>query len=156
MVIFAGGDGDRDNQRALGRRHVHDGDVDVGRQLLLCAVSQAALLQGVTQFSCRHRPRNRLVEADRRGNRELGPVLEVGRHVGAGVGHHDVGLRTPDDVVGALHHLLIGLIQRDVAGHHQCVLEAFEDVLECDPFFFAKTVSHCSLSCCYLRLACRL
>ena len=103
------------NERTLKGGDVVDGDVDVGRELLLCASTKATFLQGIAQFGCGQHPRHRLAEAERGGNRQLRVVLEVGGHVSAGEGLHDVRLGTPDDVVGTLHLGAVRVVQRDVA-----------------------------------------
>ena len=115
IVKARGGGRALHNERTLKGGDVVDGDVDVGRELLLCASTKATFLQGIAQFRRGQHPRHGLVEAERGGNRQLHIVLEVGGHVSAGEGLHDVGLRTPDDVVAALHLGAVRVVQRDVA-----------------------------------------
>ena len=118
--------------------HVHDCNVDVRSELLLGCITEATLLQAVTQFGCGHDPWYRLAKTDGGRHRQLGEVVEIGRHIGATVGGGNVGLGTPDNVVGTLHHRLIGAVHSDVFAKNQSILKAFEDVLKRDPFFFRK------------------
>ncbi|OBQ31997.1 MAG: hypothetical protein AN487_23220, partial [Anabaena sp. CRKS33] len=127
-----------DEQGALRGGNVHHGDVDVAGQLLLGSIAQALLLQSIAQFGGVHDPRHRSGEADSRGDGQLGVVVKVGRHVHTRVGHGDIGLRTPDDVVGPLHHRLVGGVNRDVARQNKGVLEAFQEVFKRDAFFFRE------------------
>lgn len=126
------------NERSLSRGHVKDGHIDVARQLLLGSVTEAGFLKRITEFRSRHDPRHRLVVSNRRRNGELGVVREVRSHIGARVGLRDVRLRPPDRVVGAFHHRLIRVVDRDVAGQDKSVLEPLKKVLKRYSFFFAE------------------
>ena len=138
-VIEAGGSSETlHNQRSLSGSHIENRNIDVARQLLLGGITKALFLKGVTQFSCRHDPRNRLVVADCGRDGELGVVREVRSHVSARKRAADVRLRPPDRVVGAFHHRLIRVVDRDVTGQDEGVLEPFEEVFERYAFFFAE------------------
>jgi len=126
------------NERSLSGSDVQNSHVDVARQLLLGGVTQTLFLKGVTEFSRRHDPRHRLVETNRCWDSQLDVVREVARHIRARVGLGNVGLGPPDHVVGAFHHRLIRVVDRDVAGQDECVLETFEEVFKGHPFFFAE------------------
>lgn len=126
------------NERSLSRSDIQHSDVDVGGQLPLGGITKALFLKCVTQFSCAHYPRHRLVESNPSGHSELRVVAEIGGHVRTRVGTRHIGLRPPDGVVGALHHRLIRVVDRDVAGQHKGVLEAFQEVFERYAFFFVE------------------
>ena len=135
VVIVASAASDGNDQRALRRSHVQHGDVDVRGQLLLSAFAKALLLQSIAQFLRVHDPRHRTAEADGGRNRKLRVVNEVGRHVSAREGLADVRLWTPDDVVSARHHRLVGVVDRDVFAQNQKVVKTFKDVFKGNPFF---------------------
>ena len=122
----------------MSRCHVHDGDVDIGCQLLLCSFAQAAFLQRIAQFECVQNERDGLLEAERRRDGKLRVVAEIARLIHAIVGLSDVGLGAVDHVVGALHHRAVGVVDGHVTGKHQRVVEAFEDVLERYALFLTK------------------
>ena len=135
------------DEGGLSSSHVHDGDVDVRSKFLLCGVTKAAFLKLVTQFQSVQSKRHGLVEAERCRDSKLREVNELSRDVGARCAvdrGRNVGLRTPDHVVGAFHHRAVGVVHRHVARHYQSVVEAFEDVLERYALFFTKRVRHFS------------
>jgi len=72
-------------------------------------------------------------------------IALLSRLVDAVEGLSDVGHRTPDGVACALHGLRVGVVHRDGAAQDEGVIEAFEDVLERNNFFFGKTVCHFAL-----------
>ena len=104
IVVVAGSGADSDHQRTEICRAVHDGNVDVGGQLLLGSITEATLLQGITQFQCVQDERHRLLEAERcrdgqlRVSREVVGLIHTIKALG------DVRLGTIDDVVGSFHH----------------------------------------------------
>jgi hypothetical protein len=83
-----------------------------------------------------------LEKAERSRDGELGEVGEVQRLIGAVERLGNVRLRTPDDVVGPLHHRTVGAVHADVLGEHKSVVEAFEDVLERNALFLGKRIGH--------------
>jgi hypothetical protein len=89
-----------------------------------------------------HRPGDGLGEAERGRDGKLGEVGEVQRLIGAVERLGNVRLRTPDDVVGPLHHRTVGAVHADVLGEHKRVVEAFEDVLERYALFLGKRIGH--------------
>jgi hypothetical protein len=112
---------------------------------LLGALTQTAFLQSVTQFEGGHFPWHCLAVAQSRWDGQLCHALVLASDAGAGGAVDrlsDVGLGTPDGVVGAFHHCLICVVHSDVAGQNQRILETFEEVFKGNALFSRETIGH--------------
>ena len=130
------------NEGTLKRGCVHARDVDIRSKPLTSGITETLRLKSVSEFSGSHVPGNRLLESDRRRNRELSEILEVRGLIGTVVRHRDVRLRTPDHVVGPLHHHLIGGVFAEHAGENERILETLQDLFKRYPFLFTESVGH--------------
>ena len=145
VIVIASGSCDWNDQRAEVSGRAHDGHVDVGGQLLLGALTQTAFLQSVTQFEGSHFPWHCLAVAQSRGDGQLSHALVLASDAVTGCAVDrlsDVGLWAPDGVVGAFHHCLVCVVDGDVTGQNQRILEAFEEVFKGNALFFRETIGH--------------
>ena len=130
VIKARSGSGALHKERSLQRCDIHHRHVDVRRQALFCGVIQAAFLQRIAQFQGGHAPWNRLLDANGRWHRKLRVIIKIGRHIRAIIGHGDVWLRAPNDVIGPLHLRRIGVVDADIARKHKRILEARKQLVE--------------------------
>ena len=145
VVVVTRRTSDCNNERALVRCDVQNGTVDVGRELLLSGIAEAAFLQRVAQFLRVQLPSRGLGEAERGRHGKLRHVVVVrrnGRADSAIKALRNVRHRTPDGVACALHRCAIGGVDVDVTAQNERILEAFENVLERYDFLFRKCIRH--------------